>query len=131
MLSIGTVSPQSRTSSSKHSFRSGDNVQSDTTRSSSPMNKGHSKPNRKVPIIHPSKLKSSIFGDASKMFETLSAVNTKRLASKVLQQQQRQQGRPFPANLVSTTNTQIVARATDTNRNVALQRLQVYHRSCV
>lgn len=75
-------------------------------------------------MIHPSKLKSKIFGDASKMFNTPLAVNTNRSAARVLQQQQK--GQPLLANLEATTSSQIAARATDTNRNVALQRLQVY-----
>lgn len=89
------------------------------------MGNEQSKPNRKIPIIHPSKLKNTIFGDASKMFGAPAAVNTHRPTTKVIQQQQ-QQGHPLPINRDMGTNNQIAARTTDTNRNVALQRLQVH-----
>lgn len=72
-------------------------------------------------MIHMSKLKNQIFGDASKMFETSAAVNTNQLAAKAILQ------RPLPASSGMNINSQITtARATDTNRNVALQLLQVY-----
>lgn len=111
-----SVSPQSK--ASNHSFRSNDSVRSDGIRSSSTTGNEQSKPNRKIPIIHPSKLKNTIFGDASKMFGAPAAVNTHRPTTKVIQKQ------PLPINL--GTNNQIAARTTDTNRNVALQRLQVH-----
>lgn len=86
------------------------------------MSKEQSKPNRKIPMIHPSKLKTQIFGDASKMFETSAAINTNQPAARVLQQQQQ---RPLPTDRGMGINSQIAARATDTNRTVALKRLQV------
>lgn len=85
------------------------------------------KRNRKIPKVHPSKLKNQIFGDASKMFEPPVAVNTNQPAASVAQQQQR----PLLANPGMGTNSLIAARATDTNRTVALKRLQVYEISCI
>lgn len=124
-LFIESVSPQSK--ASNHSIRSNDSVRSDDIRSSSTMGNEQSKPNRKIPIIHPSKLKNTIFGDASKMFGAPAAVNTRRPTTRVIQKQlQQQQGHPLPINLDIGTNNQIAARTTDTNRNVALQRLQVH-----
>lgn len=64
-------------------------------------------------MIHPSKLKNQIFGDASKMFETsIATVNRNQ--------------RPLPVSPAMGMSSQIAARATDTNINVALQRLHVY-----
>lgn len=97
---------------SNSSFRSSDSVRSD----SSTMSKNQSNPNRRLPIIHPSKLKNTIFGDTTKMFKT----------PIVSQQHQRQQPiQPKPVNLRLGAGNQNMARATDTNRTIALQRLQV------
>lgn len=76
-------------------------------------------------MIHPSKLKNKIFGDTSKMFGTPAAVNTNQSAAKMLQQKQ---GQVLTANLGLGTSNQIDLRAFDTNRNVALKRLQVYQK---
>lgn len=103
---------------SNSSFRSSDSVRSD----SSTMSKNQSNPNRKVPIIHPSKLKNPIFGNTAKMFKT----------PKTAQQHHRQQPiQPKPVHLRMGTGNQNMARATDTNRTVALQRLQVELRNAI
>lgn len=79
-------------------------------------------------MIHPSKLKNTVFGDTMKMFKTPNAANTNQKATGILQQQhQRQQQVPqrMPTHANTVISNQIEARATDTNRTVALQRLQV------
>lgn len=78
-------------------------------------------PNRKIPLIHPSKLKNQIFGDTSKMFKTPIAIDASRSGAGTSQQHNRQQQhrRMAPPN-------QSLIRATDTNRTMALQILQVY-----